>query len=109
MIEIDNQRLRNLTTGILHTDVDYVYQDLELILGQEGLMTHMLPNALKAIIPWLKLNVTEERFWNDEFDTEHTGNYSIPEPTGGERRVMWQEYYSLDCPLFGKNVVGVVM
>lgn len=67
-MKIDIQRLRNLTTGRLHTEILNFYQDLELITGEHGLMTHMLPNLSRAIEPWLRANVPDARFWQDEYD-----------------------------------------
>lgn len=62
---MDSQRLRNLTTGRLHTEIGHVYEDLEMIIGEEGLMTHMLPRVRDSVLPWLKEHVTESRFWDD--------------------------------------------
>ena len=33
------QRLRNLTTGRLHTEMGHIYEDLGIITGETGLMT----------------------------------------------------------------------
>jgi len=45
--QFDSKRLRNLTTHRLHTKLDHIYEDLEWISGETGLMTHMLPNMLE--------------------------------------------------------------
>ncbi len=92
---MDIQRLRNLTTGRLHTDMTHVYEDLETITGEEGLMTHMLPNVMTAVAPWLRENVKDERFWDSEYDTTHTGEFELPEPTAAEREAMLERYK--DC------------
>jgi len=83
---MDIQRLRNLTTGRLHTEMDHIYEDLGWFTGESGLMTHMLPRAMKAVEPWLKEKVTDKRFWDGEFDTTHTGDFELPEPTGEDRK-----------------------
>ena len=101
---MDIQRLRNLTTGKLHTDICYVYEDLELITGEKGLMTHMLPRAAEAITPWLKKNVTDVRFWDGEYDTTHTGDYVLPDPTDEERKEMFNLYAAMPNPFHKKEV-----
>lgn len=62
------QRLRNLTTGRLHTEIGHIYEDLGIITGETGLMTHMLPRAMRACEPWLREHVTDPRFWDGEYD-----------------------------------------
>lgn len=89
---MDNQRLRNLTTGRVHTDIRCIYEDLAEITGQKGLMTHMLPGAMGAVEPWLREHVTDPRFWDGEYDVTHIGEYSLPEPTEAERDAMTERY-----------------
>lgn len=48
---VDTQRLRSLTTFILHTEMVHIYEDLERITGERGLMTHMLPRMARAVQP----------------------------------------------------------
>lgn len=79
------QRLRNLTTGRLHTEVAHIYEDLGQITGEDGLMTHMLPRVMDAVKPWLQKHVTDPRFWDGEYDTEHVGECDLrnhPMPSG---------------------------
>ncbi len=96
---MDIQRLRNLTTGILHTKMGHVYQDLEMIVGQNGLMTHMIPNMIIAVQPWLKESVADKRFWNDKYDTTHTGEIELPIPSTVERNLMIDRYHLESNPL----------
>jgi hypothetical protein len=63
---INIQRLRNLTTSRLHTEISHVYEDLENIIGERGLLTHMLPNVKRSVEPWLRKHVPETRFWDGE-------------------------------------------
>lgn len=106
-MEIDIQRLRNLTTGRLHTDISCVYEDLGLITGQKGLMTHMLPRAARAVEPWLKKHVSDSRFWEDKYDTTHVGSIELPEPTEEDRKEMERIYFDQPNPLEGKAVIAV--
>lgn len=104
---MDMQRLRNLTTGRLHTEIGHIYKDLEIITGEEGLMTHMLPRVCNAVEPWLREHVTDERFWNGEFDQTHTGDFPLPEPTAEDRAAMFERYKAQPNPLEGKQVIAV--
>ena len=99
MITIENLRLRNLTTGVLHTEMSHIYEDLETISGEKGIMTHMLPNVLEACKPWLE---KYERFWNNEFDTDHIGTTLLPITTEEETKEIFDRYLELPNPLFGK-------
>ncbi len=38
-MKMQNQRLRNLTTGRLHTEIGHLYEDLGLITGETELPT----------------------------------------------------------------------
>ena len=82
---MDIQRARNLTTGRLHTEMDHIYQDIEMLTGEKGIMTHMLPRALDCLLPHLKKHVQDSRFWDDKFDITHVGEIEIP-PLNGEDR-----------------------
>jgi len=106
-MKIDNQRLRTLTTDFLHTKIECVYEDLELITGESGLMTHMLPRAMRAVGPWLREHVKDARFWDGKFDPTHTGETELPEPTQAERDAMFEHFKAQPNPLLGKSVVVV--
>ena len=105
---MDIQRLRNLTTGRLHTEVGHIYEDLGEIIGESGLMTHMLPRAMRAVEPWLREHVKDERFWDGKFDTSHVGDFKLPESTERERAVMFKRYKEQPNPLEGKKAVVIV-
>lgn len=61
-------------------------------------MTHMLPNVLTAVTPWLQKYVTDQRFWDGKFDVTHTGNFHLPEPTKEDRNNMFKRYTDLPSP-----------
>jgi hypothetical protein len=82
---MDVQRLRNLTTGRLHTRMEDVYLDIEYLTGVAGVMTHQLPNALFSLEPWLRQMVADQRFFDGQFDPMHTGQIDVP-PMDGEAR-----------------------
>lgn len=89
---MDIQRLRNLTTGRLHTEIGHVYQDLEMITGEKVIMIHMIPRLIDCVRPWLKRHVRDEIFWNGEYDQTHVGEFDLPSPTGEDRAHMLNVY-----------------
>lgn len=104
---MDIQRLRNLTTGILHTNMGHIYEDLGHIMGESGLMTHMIPRAMRAVEPWLRKHLTDVRFWDGEFDQTHVGKINLPEPTEADRAEMHEQYAKQPNPLADKIVISV--
>ena len=104
---MDIQRLRNLTTGKLHTEMGHIYKDLGILIGEKGLMTHMLPRAMKAVEPWLRKNVSDQRFWDGKFDTTHTGEVELPETTKEEQKIFFERFAAMPNPLIGKDVIAV--
>lgn len=99
---MDIQRLRNLTTQRLHTDMVHIYEDIGAITGQDELMTHMLPRAMRAVEPWLRQHVKDMRFWDGELDQTHTGEFAIPEPTDEDREEMFERYKAEPSPFEGR-------
>lgn len=103
------QRLRNLTTGRLHTEMGHIYEDLGLIMGDEGLMTHMLPRSMKAVEPWLREQVKDSRMWDGKYDPDHIGSIELPTPTAKDRELMFERFAAQPNSLAGKDVVCVVV
>lgn len=99
------QRLRNLTTGKLHTKMEHIYQDFEFITGMDGIMTHMLPNLLEAVKPWLVEKVTGTRFWDNTYDISHLGVIELSPMTEQERQECLYRYKALPHPFtkLGEN------
>jgi len=93
-MEMDIQRIRNLTTKILHTKMNDIYEDLEWFIGEKGIMTHMLPGVCEAVTPYLSEHIKDSRFWEKIYDTEHTGIIDIPEPSEKDREIMLKRYLS---------------
>lgn len=106
---MNSLRLRNLTTKKLHTDILHFYEDLEWIIGEKGLMTHMIPNMLIAVEPWLKEHVTDQHYWNGQYDPSHIEEYDLIEPTNEEREIMFNRYEELNNPLSGKKVIEILI
>lgn len=79
-ISISCQRLRNLTTGRLHTKITDVYEDLITFTGKKTICSHDLPVAFNLVMPWLRQSVTDPRFWDNKYDTTHTGFITVRLP-----------------------------
>jgi hypothetical protein len=90
--EMDIQRLRNLTTGWIHTRLEHVYEDIAIITGEGGVMTHQLSNAARAIQPYLREKITDARFWDGKNDPTHTGDIDVPTMDKVEQEAMWKRY-----------------
>jgi hypothetical protein len=70
----------------------HVYEDIALIAGEGGVMTHQLPNALRAIQPYLRKQITDARFWDGKYDPTHTGDIDVPTMDWVEQEAMWKRY-----------------
>jgi len=106
---MDIQRLRNLTTGRLHTKMEDIYVDIEYLTCEQGIMTHMLPNACTALEPYLREKAPDDRMWDGSFDISHTGNIDIPPMNEAERADFWVRYMKLPSLLAGKNVITALV
>lgn len=82
---MDIQRIRNLTTRKLHTEMSHIYEDIEYITGEKGIMTHQLPGAADAMMPFLKSKLTDERFWDKKYDPSHKGDIPFSPMNEDER------------------------
>ena len=89
---MDIQRLRNLTTGRLHTNMADIYQDIEYITGARGVMTHMLPDATKALLPYLREKAPDAMLWDGSYDPAHIGEIDIPPMNGEEQAEFWARF-----------------
>jgi len=83
-VRFEAQRLRNLTTGRLHTEISHVYEDIACITGIQGLMTHQLSKVIAELLPWLKTVVTDESYWDKEY-MPSIGEYDLKSMTEFER------------------------
>lgn len=104
---MDIQRLRNLTTKRLHTSIGHVYKDIDTLTGAPGVMTHMLPNAMRAMTPWLKNRICDPRFWDNKHDPSHVGEIEIEPMTPTERAEFFRLFRESPSPLAGKDVIVI--
>lgn len=96
---MDIQRLRNLTTGRLHTKMEDIYADIEILTGERGVMTHMLPNACRAAGQYLREKAPDARLWDGLYDVTHVGEIDIPPMNTEEVGAFWRRYEELPNPL----------
>lgn len=87
-------KLRNITSGILHTSVGDVYSFFEEYLGEKGIMTHHLPVAGKAILPILKRNLDDSWFTDEWVKEALDESVDIPDLTDDERTEFWRGFES---------------
>lgn len=102
---MDIQRLRNLTTGKLHTEMQHIYEDLGKLSGEDNLMTHMLPRMLDVINPWLKDQIKDSRFWNDAYDKTHLGDVYLRETTNEEKKEFVELFIKMPHPFKNKHTI----
>lgn len=89
---MDIQRLRNLTTGILHTQVGDVYADIEMLTGEGGVMTHHLPDAVLSLEPYLRDVAPDLRLWDGVYDPLHVGDVFVPPMTADQLNEFFKRF-----------------
>lgn len=73
-----NQRIRNLTTGRIHTSMSDLEEDLCFLTGYDGLLDTQFQSVRDALIPFLKDQLGENsRFFDGLYDVTHTGDTSL--------------------------------
>jgi len=97
---MDAQRLRNLTTMRLHTEMAHIYDDIEVITGSQGVMTHQLGMACRALKPYLEAQQLDPRFWDGKYDTAHVGEVQVRPMNDSEREEYFQRFKAQPNPLF---------
>lgn len=101
-MKVTKLQLLNITTGVMHTNMDDIYKFFDQVI-EEGIMTHMLPRALEAIRPILK-----ERYPSLPFEGHHSKIENGSEEieivfTEEEKARFWGEYMLLPSPLPGSQ------
>ncbi len=77
-MEMSFQRIRNLTTGMVHTKFKHVAQDIDGLMG-DSIFDATRPLVYRTIIkPHLRKYVKDGRFWKVEMDESHVGTMDIP-------------------------------
>lgn len=94
-MKIEVQRLRNLTTGKLHTDLADVYIDIQHLTGAKGIVTDDIPSACRALEPYLRKHATDPRLWDGKHDATHVGDIEIPTMDDAECCATFKTYLAL--------------
>jgi len=95
-------KLRNMTTGILHTEIGHVYEFIEEYTGEKGVMTHQIPSACRALEPILKTKLTAEWFTNI-WDKEGLEiEVECPDMTEDEKQEFWKSYGEYSATMWDK-------
>lgn len=82
---MDIQRVRNITTPWIHTEIGHIHKDLEMLSGIDQLWTHDLLYVSRALLPFLA-NRLDERFFDGQHDGTHVGDVDIPPLSEAERK-----------------------
>jgi hypothetical protein len=85
-------KLRNVTSGRLHTNIGDVYQFYTEYCGADGIMTHHIPSAFQALLPILKSKLSEEWFTDEWIKTGLDEPVEVPEMTQDEKDKFWESF-----------------
>lgn len=96
---MDIQRLRNLTTGRLHTEMAHIYEDIEHLVGVKGVMTHQLGKAASALEPYLRDVTDDLRLWDGKFDPTHIGEIEVSPMDDDAQAAFWMRYEEAGDPI----------
>lgn len=89
---MDIQRLRNLTMGLLHTDMSCIYHDIEYLTGEKGIMTHHLPRALRALQPILKERELPKDLFEKVYLPDEVGEINVPPFNATKLAKFWANF-----------------
>jgi len=95
-------KLRNITTGILHTNIGDVYLFLEEYLDVKGVMTHQLPSACRALNPILKKKLSKDWFTKEWQKNGLNEPIELPNLTKQEKILFWKKYEILSSKMWDK-------
>lgn len=94
-------KLRNVTSGRLHTDIGDVYKFYEEYCEADGIMTHQIPSAFKALLPILKGKLSEEWFTDEWIKTGLDEPAEIAELTTEEKAAFWKSFGEHAAEMWG--------
>ena len=98
-------QILNITTGRLYTKMGDIYDFFDTVV-ESGIMTHMLPNASKAIVPILETKLApKEDFFHNEWKPDSENPEITFEFTSEDRKTFWSNYTELPSIFesLGKN------
>ena len=95
-------KLRNITTGVLHTCMEDIYVFFEEYTGI-GMFTHELPTARELLLPYLKQKIGQSWF-KEKLNPIKENNYSIiiPDLAPEEREEYFEKFKEIRNILFNR-------
>lgn len=99
-----NGKLRNITSGVLHTEIGDVYEFFNKYTGHDGIMTHHIPSAYKAMNPILKRKLPEEWF-TKEWIKDHEWlqkEVEVVDLAEDEKQEFWKSFDGYSTEMWGK-------
>lgn len=103
-MKISKLQLLNVLTGVLHTTVDDLYTFFNEGI-EDGIMTHHLPNAYKAIKPILIRRYPDLPHEGHHPNIENGGEMLELTFTDDEKKEFWSNFQAQPSLLAGKNVI----
>ena len=89
---MDIQRIRNITTGIIHTSFEEMSKDIQMITGIEGVTTIGIPYVGRLAQLFLKEQFPDPRFWERAMDETHVGELEVRNMTMDDRQRIFEAY-----------------
>jgi len=89
-----NGKLKNVTSGVLHTSMTDIHAFYEVYLGMERIFTHQLPKTFDALLPILNRKLDDAWFipqWNKD-EVWQNEPIEIPDLTKEEKDEFWKNY-----------------
>lgn len=93
-------QLRNITSMILHTNIGDVYTFFEKYVGAEGIMTHHLPSAGRAIKPILENKLSDEWFTDKWIKEGLDEKVELPDLTDDEKKQFWESFEKFNSSMW---------
>ena len=95
-------KLRNITTGILHTNIDDVYEFFEIYTNEKGIMTHHLGSATKAMQPILKTKLSKQWFYKKWNKLNNDLEWEVSNLTEDERKLFFSQFNKYNLEVWNK-------
>ena len=96
---MDIQRIRNLTTLRVHTQIEHFFEDIKYITGDSRVIPYHLEMTCDAMRPWLMEKLKDKRFFDGRYDKTHTGEIDLSPMTVVERETFLKLFLEQPSPL----------
>ena len=92
-MRVSNGVIRNITTGVLHTNMGDVYKFIEDMVNEKGIMTHQLPAASRCLMPFLKERL-DDSFFTGGYIKDVKGHTNIEPLNDAEKEEFFKAFTS---------------